>query len=222
VTSPQPSRLRLFPLNTVLFPGMALPLQVFEERYRLLVSECLAQQEPFGVVLIREGPEVGGAAVPYDVGTTARIEHVQPIDGVRLAVQSRGQARFRIARLFHDKPYLSAEVEYPVDEVSEVPDAIREQVEHGYAQLQRLKHTIEGSWEREIKMPSNAGMLADAIGAAANGVVHPSEVQPLLEALDYRRRMERAAELVTRVLEATHRQAQAIVAQRWGGVERRN
>ncbi|MEX2372401.1 MAG: LON peptidase substrate-binding domain-containing protein, partial [Dehalococcoidia bacterium] len=55
-------RLRLFPLRTVLFPGMALSLQVFEERYRVLVAECLEADEPFGVVLIREGPEVGGAA----------------------------------------------------------------------------------------------------------------------------------------------------------------
>jgi hypothetical protein len=216
------SFLRLFPLQTVLFPGMPLPLQVFEERYRLLISECLANQEPFGVVLIREGPEVGGSAVPYDVGTTARIEHVQPIDGVRLAVQSRGDARFRIAQLHYDRAYLSADVEFPVDEPGDVPESLLEQVSEAYVQLQRLRHTIEGSWEREITPPATAGALADAIGTAAHGVVPPAELQPLLEALDHRRRLERASTLVTNVLEATHRHAQSVVAQRWGGVERRN
>lgn len=216
------TQLRLFPLQTVLFPSMPLPLQVFEERYRLLISECLATQEPFGVVLIREGHEVGGSAVPYDMGTTARIEHVQPVDGVRLAVQSRGEQRFRITQLHHDRAYLSADVEYPVDEVSEVPPSLLQEVSEAYVQLQRLRHTIEGSWEREITPPAAPGALADAIGAAAHGVVPPSDLQPLLEALDHHRRLERASTLMTTILEATHRHAQAVVAQRWGGVERRN
>lgn len=214
--------LRLFPLNTVLFPGMPLTLQVFEERYRLLVSECLAQQEPFGIVLIREGPEVGGNAVPHDMGATARIEHVQPVDGVRLAVQARGERRFRIVRLHHDRAYLFADVEYPVDEVTDAPEALRTRAEEGYVQLQRLRHTIEGSWERNIKAPPTAGALADAIGGLANGLVSPGEIQPLLDALDHRRRLERAVDLLASLLEAMHRQAQAVVAQRWGGIERRN
>lgn len=216
------SFLRLFPLHTVLFPRMPLPLQVFEERYRLLISECLANQEPFGVVLIREGPEVGGDSVPYDVGTTARIEHVQPIDGVRLAVQSRGEQRFRIARLLHDHAYLAADVEFPVDELSEVPDSLLDEVSEAYVQLERLRHTIEGSWQREITPPPTPSALADAIGAAAHGVAPPGELQPLLEALDQRQRLERASGLVTTLVEAMHRQAQSVVAQRWGGVERRN
>jgi len=66
--------LPLFPLHTVLCPGIALPLHVFEERYRLLVARCLERREPFGVVLIRQGREVG----PLEgriarVGTTAVI-----------------------------------------------------------------------------------------------------------------------------------------------------
>jgi Lon protease-like protein len=214
--------LRLFPLNTVLFPGMPLTLQVFEERYRLLISECLAQQEPFGVVLIREGPEVGGTPVPHDIGTTTRIEHVQPVDGVRLAVQARGERRFRIVRLHHDRAYLAADVEYPVDEVAEAPDSLRGRAEEGYVQLQRLRHTIEGSWEREIKPPATVGALGDAIGALANGLVPAAEIQPLLDTLDQRRRLERAVDLLAPLVEAMHRQAQAVVAQRWGGIERRN
>ena len=55
--------LPLFPLPTVLFPGMALPLHVFEERYKLMIGECIRDSRPFGVVLIKSGPEVGGDAV---------------------------------------------------------------------------------------------------------------------------------------------------------------
>src|SRR5690606_7127599 len=98
------TRLRLFPLRMVLFPGMALPLQVFEERYRTLVAECLAAREPFGVALIREGTEVGGAAAPFSVGCTARIQRVSPTRDGRLAVTAVGERRFRIVQTYEDRP----------------------------------------------------------------------------------------------------------------------
>ena len=66
--------LPLFPLHTVLCPGVALPLHVFEERYKTMVQRCLAAQSPFGVVLIREGREVGpGDLAVAGVGTVAEI-----------------------------------------------------------------------------------------------------------------------------------------------------
>ena len=69
--------LPLFPLNTVLFPRMTLPLRIFEPRYRQMLADCLDGDPIFGVVLIREGKEVGETAMPHDVGTTARIIAVQ-------------------------------------------------------------------------------------------------------------------------------------------------
>ena len=53
-------KLPLFPLNMVLFPGLPISLHIFEERYRLMIARCIEQNGPFGVVLIREGREVGG------------------------------------------------------------------------------------------------------------------------------------------------------------------
>src|SRR5581483_3931480 len=77
VNPPARASLRLFPLNTVLFPGAVLNLHVFEERYRRLIAECLDTGEAFGVVLLREGEEAGDPdAVPHDVGTTAEIAEV--------------------------------------------------------------------------------------------------------------------------------------------------
>ena len=63
----------LFPLNTVLFPGGMLPLKVFEQRYIEMTKTCLRDSRPFGVCLIREGHEVGTAAVPEPVGCLAAI-----------------------------------------------------------------------------------------------------------------------------------------------------
>ena len=70
------TELPLFPLNVVLFPGMVLPLHIFEPRYREMVNYCLDEKKPFGVVLLREGEERGGPAIPYQVGTAARIMRV--------------------------------------------------------------------------------------------------------------------------------------------------
>ncbi len=214
--------LRLFPLRFVLFPGMPVSVQVFEPRYLTLVEECLASGEPFGIALIQEGPEVGGPATPYLVGTTATIEEVTPLGDGRLALEVRGGRRFRIARLIHDHPYLAAEVEYPVDEVSEVPETLLAQIARNYEQMLRLRHTIQGSWSRDVTVPTSAGALADAIGAAGLETIENAPLQTLLETLDVRRRLERAADLLTLLLETTHRRAAAAVAQRWGTPERLN
>nr|MBN1228581.1 LON peptidase substrate-binding domain-containing protein [Anaerolineae bacterium] len=106
--------LPLFPLNTVLFPGMTLPLHIFEPRYRLMIGRCLQLKRPFGVVLIREGLEVGGAA-PYSVGTEARITRSEQISPDRMLIEVVGNMRFRIAHIKQESPYLIGLVQdYPV------------------------------------------------------------------------------------------------------------
>lgn len=105
--------LPLFPLQTVLFPGMPLALHIFEPRYRQMVNECLRDRQPFGVVLIREGDEVGDALVePFPIGCTAEIAQMQPLDEGRMQLLVIGQDRFRILQLHHDQPYLTGTVEY--------------------------------------------------------------------------------------------------------------
>ena len=85
----------IFPLNTVLFPDGPLPLRVFEPRYLDMVSRCLKTDTPFGVLLIRDGNEVG-MATTYDTGTLARIfDWYQGSDGI-LGVTAIGEQRFRM------------------------------------------------------------------------------------------------------------------------------
>ncbi|MBM3464609.1 MAG: hypothetical protein FJX76_21135 [Armatimonadetes bacterium] len=101
----------LFPLNTVLFPGMWLSLHIFEDRYKEMVGWCQEHKEPFGVALIREGQEVGGTADPHAVGTLARIEMIQTLEGGRFYLQTQGLQRFRVQRLIHERAYLQGEIE---------------------------------------------------------------------------------------------------------------
>jgi uncharacterized protein len=105
--------LPLFPLNTVLFPGMPLPLHIFEERYKEMIADCIRENRPFGVVLVSEGlaAEEGSAAQPYAVGCTAEIAQVQPLDEGRMLIMTVGRERFRIVRLEYGKPYLVGMVE---------------------------------------------------------------------------------------------------------------
>lgn len=85
----------LFPLNTVLFPGGPLPLRIFEPRYLAMVSDCVSNDSPFGVLLIREGGETGLAST-HEVGTLARIsDWYQGSDGL-LGITAIGEQRFRV------------------------------------------------------------------------------------------------------------------------------
>jgi Lon protease-like protein len=103
----------MFPLGTVLLPGVVLPLHVFEPRYQQLVRDCLdATTHPeFGVVLIDRGSEVGGGDVRSDVGVVARILQVAAMDAGRFAIISVGTRRIKVTQWLPDDPYPRAEVE---------------------------------------------------------------------------------------------------------------
>ncbi len=113
----------MFPLGTVLFPSLFLPLHVFEARYRELVRRCLDdEREPeFGVVLIERGSEVGGADVRTDVGTVARILEAAELDDGRWVVGAVGIRRLRVRRWLVDDPFPRADVEDWDDDETAVP-----------------------------------------------------------------------------------------------------
>ena len=86
----------IFPLNTVLYPEGVLPLKVFEQRYIEMTKACLRDERPFGVCLIREGREVGAAAVPEAVGCLATIEQWDMPQLGAFHLVARGGQRFRL------------------------------------------------------------------------------------------------------------------------------
>jgi Lon protease-like protein len=123
----------LFPLHTVLFPGMPLRLHIFEERYKRMISLCLERQQPFGVVLIRRGVEaLGPVAEPFPIGCTARIVQVRRLDDGRMNIVAVGEERFRILSLDKEAlPYLVSNIElFPLanqytDEVRQASQRLR-------------------------------------------------------------------------------------------------
>ena len=102
--------LPMFPLGSVLFPHMVLPLHVFEPRYRALVQKVLDGDRQFGVVLISRGHEVGGGDVRTDVGTIAQVIRAEPLDEERWFVIAVGTRRIRVEGWLPDDPYPRAEV----------------------------------------------------------------------------------------------------------------
>ncbi len=99
-SSEQTLDIPLFPLHTVLFPGGALPLRVFEPRYLDMISGCLKNETSFGICLISEGKETGKAAESFEYGTLASISYWQQLPDGLLGVTVRGEQRFQI--LSHD------------------------------------------------------------------------------------------------------------------------
>lgn len=139
--------LPLFPLETVLFPYATLQLHVFEERYRELVKRCLDEDRPFGVVLIREGFEVGGPADPFMVGTAARIVQAHTFEDGRLDLQVQGERRFRIRRLDDSLPYLVGHVEPVIELESEESPRI-------HALLSRTQESFQLLIQRLLARPN--------------------------------------------------------------------
>jgi hypothetical protein len=120
----------LFPLHTVLSPGLALPIHVFEERYRVLVRHCIDRASPFGVVLIREGSEVApgdGRAQELSiasVGTLAEIREASQHRDGRWDLLTVGVGRFAIRAVRTDvEPYLVADVEALDDDDGDADEA---------------------------------------------------------------------------------------------------
>ena len=191
--------LPLFPLGTVLFPGIPLPLHVFEPRYRELVSDLLAGPEPrvFGVVAIREGHEVGVDAVRalYDVGCVAVVREVEASPDGRFALMTTGGRRFRVTELDQSRPYLQAQVEFleepsDDDEVAGVASSVRRVFIDYRATL--------GGADLGFELPEDPTWLSFLV--AATSVIALPERQELLEIPDTRQRLTREAELLHREL----------------------
>lgn len=104
--------LPLFPLNVVLFPGMPLPLHIFEPRYRLMISRCLAGDRLFGVAVIVDGEEGQSDTVPAPIGCSAEIVDATQLDDGRYNLETTGRRRFRLLGAREEDGYLVGTVEW--------------------------------------------------------------------------------------------------------------
>lgn len=185
----------LFPLHTVLAPGIALPLHVFEPRYRALVRHCLDTSTPFGVVLIREGSEVAPRdGSPQElaiagVGTFAEIREASRYADGRWDVLAVGSGRFVVTRVRSDEhPYLVAEVDPIEDEVGNaaVADALVGRVTRRFVDYLRLLQPRDGEEAEpidvqvEVEVPDRE----DDDEAAAQGGGGPRQLAAALHIPD--------------------------------------
>ena len=155
--------LPLFPLNLVLLPGMNLPLHIFEERYKLMIGRCIEKEAPFGILLISEGQEVGGGAIPVDVGTSARVRQVEKLEGGQMNLVVRGERRFRMVKNLGESPYLIAHVKYLPEEEGPLTKEVLERTQGLFMDYTKGLTGLRGGWVMEAKIPQDSNRLSYAI-----------------------------------------------------------
>lgn len=208
--------LRLFPLNTVLFPGMKLPLHIFEERYRLMIRECIEEDAPFGVVLIKSGEETGENAVPHDVGTTARILQVEYLDDGRMNIFTHGERRFRIVDINTTQPYMRGEVQVLDSEpASDGAYAAMPRARQMFDDYLKTYFSIADQWVREVYLPDDPGDAADYIAARCD--VPAETKQQWLEELNPEARLRAQLETIGEALPDMHGRLVAHLRQKTTG-----
>ncbi|GLY01909.1 MULTISPECIES: LON peptidase substrate-binding domain-containing protein [Actinoplanes] len=207
-------RLPVFPLSTVLFPGLVLPLHIFEERYRALVRELVAQTSDdtgeFGVVTLRRGSEVApdpedGQAAPavpvnaddlYDVGCTAELRHVTELPDGRFDIMTVGRRRFTVLSVEQgSEPYLTAHVEWLPEEkdAGEIAQILAPRVLQAFRAYLEL---LRPSSEVLDQVPDDPTVLSHLIAATAQLAVE--ERQMLLAMPDTASRLRAELRLLTR------------------------
>lgn len=207
-----PETLPLFPLQTVLFPGMLLPLHIFDPRYRKLFADRAECDPIFGIVLTRSGREVGDRAEVHAVGTGATLLDRIRYDDGRVDLAVRGGRRFRVLDGHWDEEYLTATVEWLPDERAEEggdeADRLARQVQRAFAAyLEALGRTVGQRFEGpEI----GGGPAAVAYAVCAMMPFGTADSQRLLEA-------EPAAPLLGELLWMLKRERELLLTTGIGG-----
>jgi Lon protease-like protein len=205
------ARLPLFPLNSVLFPGLVLPLNVFEQRYRAMMRDLLKLGEDvprrFAVVAIRDGQEVApsapgmpdATAVPergpaagfgddpikafHTVGCVADAATIRDKDDGRFDLLATGTTRFRLLSVDASGPYLVGEIEEIPEARGEGAGALASGVLRAFRTYQkRLAGANERSLSAEQELPDEPSVVSYLVAAAA--VLDVPTKQRLLEAPD--------------------------------------
>jgi uncharacterized protein len=174
------SRLPIFPLGQVLFPGMPLTLHIFEERYKQLLQDLKRTDNRFVVALIREGVEVGGDADPHSVGCIAEAVQLQPVPGGTYIVRAVGRERVSIGPLDHtSEPYLVGEVTILEEEPVDLETAHALRVSKSFEEYAKLLVSLTGDELEGIELPDDPLILSSLVASMLQ--VPAEKKQVLLE-----------------------------------------
>ena len=195
--------LPLFPLTTVLFPGMRLPLHIFEQRYRQLVRDLLDQPEPrrFGVIAIRKGQETGGAervAALHEIGCVATVRQIEPLDDGRYDLVAVGAQRFRLRGLDRSLQYFKGEIEPLQEETgdAQVAAVAAHRVQAAFRGYLNALADRGGGVINVADLPDEPLLLSYIVGAAM--IIDLPERQALLAAPDALTRLRAERSLLVR------------------------
>jgi hypothetical protein len=190
--------LPLFPLPTVLYPGIPLPLHIFEERYRQMFARVLAEDRRFGVVAVAEGAEIGGHDRHQAIGCLAEVRSARPYPDGRMDVLCQGLSRFRVTGVSQPAPFIVAEVaalpERPGGEAG--AEAVR--ARWLFARYVALLLRMAGGESEQIEVPDEP--LAASYLVAAGLQVDLADKQRLLAAESGAERLRAASSLLRREL----------------------
>jgi uncharacterized protein len=197
--------LPLFPLNSVLFPQARMPLHIFEPRYREMIDRCLEEDLAFGVLLIKEGEEVGGPATPHEIGTLARIVDVARLDDGRMNIIVAGVTRFKLREQHTDRAYLTGRIQLLPDENVDLKKAERAAQHTGalfekyVAAVRSIAESDETTEKEALELPKDPTVLSYAI--AAGLPISMSDKQTLLATPTTVQRLRRESAYLERELE---------------------
>lgn len=203
--------LPLFPLNTVLFPGVVMPLYVFEERYRSLVRDLMAlpptRDREFGVVAIKLGYEVGerGVHTIQRVGCAALVTQVTANDDGTYEIIVVGRRRFHVQDLDPSQGYLRADVEWLTDPEGSSAADLETSAATARELFDTYRETVEGLRGDDIldgETPRDPVDLSYTLAAAM--VLSMADRQQLLECADVISRLQRGTALLRAELQAIH------------------
>jgi uncharacterized protein len=194
--------LPLFPLGSVLYPGLVLPLHIFENRYRQLVADLLDGPEPqeFGVIAIRHGRETGvdGVSALYETGCTAVLRQVEQYEDGRYDLITVGTRRFTLVGLGDQAPYFSGEVEFLPDDQGDEAEAgvVVPAVQQAFRSYLDVLAERGGAQISVPDLPDEPVLLSYLVAAAV--VVDLPVKQELLEEPDAHRRLASERRLLAR------------------------
>jgi Lon protease-like protein len=186
--------LPLFPLpNLVLFPGIILPLHIFEPRYQLMINECLDRNEPFGLVQLRNGADTESESTIHRVGVSAHVVQVERLEGGRMNILIEGEARFRVLRFLGQTPYWKGSIDFFEDETEaeSVVKPFYDELVSVYRRAFELGIKLGSVAESELALPESPEELSYMVAYVLE--IEPEEKQRLLEMTST---AERLSELV--------------------------
>ena len=176
----------LFPLGIVMLPSEIVPLHVFEDRYKLMIGECIEQEREFGIVWLSDD-------ALSDIGCAGRITQViEKLEGGRMNILVQGTRPFRLVERIPDLPYPAGTIELLEDDEPDAPDEVLDAARERYAAL------VERVTDRRPEESELAAL--DSYGMAATIEFAPSPKQELLEARSEPRRLELVAEMLDSTL----------------------